>query len=578
MANIQPTGYSENRKLRERTRCQTEANLMLKQLQIQNYAIIDEIDIVFSGKLNVITGETGAGKSILMGALALILGERADPSVLLIRDKKCFIEGIFSMEQQAAAKAFLKENDLDAEEDLVIRREIGSNGKSRAFVNDTPVNLDQLRRLSSQLVDLHQQFDNLSLAEAGFQRDVLDAMAGHVELLGQYRNAYRQWIQEKMALAILQQQKLQFAKEYDYNQFLFDELEQAALKAHELENLEAELKLFTNAEGIKTALSKVYADLQEGDKPFLQQLKASMNQLQAYSSYHSDLPVILQRLVSSQIELQDIAGDISRVIDQVRFDPERIEQINERLNMGYKLLKKHGFQYTQQLISLREELGNKLQGVLNIDEQLADREKKTGELLQLARTLATRLSENRRSVVKPLEKKVNQLLGQVGMPNARLKVELSIAELDPDGMDDVAFLFDANKSNRFEPIFKVASGGELSRLMLCIKSLVAQSIDLPTLIFDEIDTGISGEAAKQVALLLKNLSGSRQVICITHQPQIAGKADEHFLVYKMIRGEAIHANIKLLSREERIATIAEMLGGEKPTAAALENAREMMMN
>ena len=551
---------------------------MLKQLRIQNYAIIDEINIDFSDKLNVITGETGAGKSILAGALALILGERADTSVLLHRDKKCFVEGTFLTEEKKDVKLFLEKNDLDADEELVIRREIGSNGKSRAFINDTPVNLEQLRYLSSLLVDLHQQFDTLELSDSGFQREVLDALAGHAPLLSKYQGTYQQFINARKELQLLQEKQLQADKEADYNKYLFNELLAANFETDELEKLDSELKLLNNAEGIKNALSKVYYDLAEGEQPMVQQLKLFSNQLQAYSSYHPALPVLLDRLQSAQVELRDIAGEIERLNDHVNYDPRRIDQINDRISTGYKLLKKHAVQSTNELLNLQKELENKLKAVLDVAESIIVKEKETTRLLEETKQLATSLSKNRNDQVAKLEQQVNRLLIQVGMPNARIKIQVNQDALNYFGMDSVEFLFDANKSNRFEPVRKVASGGELSRLMLCIKSLIAKSIDLPTLFFDEIDSGISGEAAKQVGIILKDLSKKRQVICITHQPQIAGKADAHYFVYKEIGGEMIKTNIRLLAGDERIITIAKMLSGEKPTAAAMENAKEMVSN
>lgn len=552
---------------------------MLKKLFIQNYAIIDEIEIDFSPKLNIITGETGAGKSILMGALSLILGDRADSAVLLDRTKKSVAEGTFETHGARDVKAFLKEHDLDTEDELVIRREIAANGKSRAFVNDTPVNLEQLRSLSSLLVDLHRQFDTLDLGASDFQRDVLDALAGHATLLQQYRTLYSQWQQVRKELEELQQQKSQFTKEYDYNKFQYDELEEAALKENELEEAEATLKLLSNSEGIKNALTKVAYELNEGEKPMAQQLKSLFNQLQSFAGYHTDLPALVQRLQSAQIELQDIADEVERINDHVQYDPQRIEQLNDRMAVGYKLLKKHGVKTTAELLVIKTSLEEKLQAVLNIDEAIQEKEKNVQQLYQEALAQAKNISANRGKQIKPLQDKVNKLLVQVGMPNARLQVEVQPMDtLQAHGLDVIEFLFDANKSNRFEPVRKVASGGELSRLMLCIKSLVAQSLDLGTLIFDEIDTGISGEAAKQVGVIMKDLAKKRQVISITHQPQIAGKADAHYFVYKQIKGETIKTNIKLLTQEERITAIAKMLSGEKPTAAALENAREMVMN
>ena len=551
---------------------------MLTRLSINNYAIIDELEIDFSGKLSIITGETGAGKSIIIGALGLILGERADSSSLVNKEKKCIVEGTFSGNSKKQVTDFLKANELDAEEELVLRREIGTNGKSRAFINDTPVNLVQLQQLSSLLIDLHQQFDTLELGETDFQRQVLDALAGQLSLVEEYQLQYRQWLQLRKETEELKAQQQQFEKEADYNRFQFTELEEAAFRENELEETEAELKLLNNSEGIKAALAKTYFDLRESETPVVQQLKILLNQLNAFSSYHPDLPVLLQRLQSAQVELQDIADDVDRISNHINYDPDRIEQLNERLSLGYKLQKKHDVSSTAELLMIQKELEEKLQAVLNIEETIQQKEKETNHLLAEAKKTAEKITTGRNKQVKTLEDKVNKLLVQVGMPNAKLKVLVQPADLSSSGADAIEFLFDANRSGQFQPVRKVASGGELSRLMLCIKSLVAQSIDLPTLIFDEIDTGISGEAARQVGIIMKELAAKRQVICITHQPQIAGKADAHFFVYKEIVRDKVKTNIRQLTTEERITAIAKMLSGEKPTAAAMENAREMVMN
>lgn len=550
---------------------------MLRRIEIQNYAIIDALNIDFSQRLNIITGETGAGKSILMGALSLILGDRADSAVLLQRDKKCVVEGMFTLAGRKEVAAFFTTHDLDVEEEVVIRREIAPSGKSRAFVNDTPVNLEQLRGLSSLLVDLHRQFDTLELGESDFQREVLDALAGQGGVLEEYRGFYRGWQAAARELATLKEQQAQFNKELDYNKFLFDELSEVNLRENELEELDKELKILSNSEGIKTALSKVYYELKEGEQPLLQQLKGLQQSLQTYAAYHPELSGLAERMASAQIELQDIAGEVDRINEETGYDPRRIEEINERLSAGYKLLKKHGAHTTGALLEIFRQLQHKLQDSFQVDAGIAAGEKEVARLMQEARKKAEVLSKNRQAQTGPLEDKVNKLLKQVGMPNARLKVQVAPAGLDAFGADAIDFLFDANKSGRFEAIRKVASGGELSRLMLCIKSLVAESIDLPTLIFDEIDTGISGEAAKQVGIILKGLAKKRQVLCITHQPQIAGKADAHYFVYKAVKGETIKTNIRLLNQDERITAIAQMLSGEKPTAAALENAREMVL-
>lgn len=558
---------------------------MLNKLTIQNYAIIEEIEIDFSRQLNIITGETGAGKSILMGALSLILGERADSSVLVNTNKKCFIEGVFSIEDKVEVRAFLEANELDVDDELVLRREIGSNGKSRAFINDTPASLQQLRQLASLLVDLHQQFDTLELGDSDFQREVLDALAGNQSLLQEYQQIFREWHLSVKKLEELKEQKSAFNKEADYHQFLFDELHELSLKENELEELDQELKVLNSSEGIKAALNKVYFELRESEQPIVTTLKQMVQQLQPYDAMHKDLHTLIERLQSAQVELQDIASETDHINDSILFDEQRIEWIHQRLADGYKLLKKHGLQTTTDLLQLQASLAEKLQAVLNIDETIQQLEKQSQQLQEKADAIATKLSAARTKQIQPLEKNVNQLLRQVGMPNAQIKVAVAPIALQPYGKDNIEFLFDANvpagqtnQSNRFEPIRKVASGGELSRLMLCIKSLVAKSINLPTMIFDEIDTGISGEAAKQVGLIMKEMAAGRQIICITHQPQIAGKADAHFFVYKEIVNDAVKTNIRMLNQDERITAIARMLSGEKPTAAALENAREMVMN
>jgi DNA repair protein RecN (Recombination protein N) len=552
---------------------------MLSRLSIRNYAIIEELEVDFSSRLNVITGETGAGKSIIIGALGLILGQRAESTVLKSKEKKCIVEGCFRGESRDEhVTSFLKNNELDVNDELVVRREIAPNGKSRAFINDTPVNLNQLNQLSRLLVDLHQQFDTLELGESDFQREVLDALAGNFPLLKKYSWVFQEAQASRKELDLLEDQKSQFEKEFDYHQFQFNELDEAGFKENELEDLEQELKMLTNAEGIKNALAKAYFELEEGEYPIIRQLKTITNQLQQFAELHPELPGLLQRLQSSYIELQDIADETDRINNHVSADAASIDKIHERISLGYRLLKKHGVKTTSELLQIQAALNEKLQAVLNIDDAIAANEKKYNGLLQQAEELASNISSARKAQIKPLEQQVNQMLAQVGMPNARIKVEVNKTHLNVFGFDDVAFLFDANKSNQFQPLGKVASGGELSRLMLCIKSLVAKSMNLPTLIFDEIDTGISGEAAKQVGAIMKELAAARQVMCITHQPQIAGKADAHYLVYKAMKNDTVATGVRLLNTDERIVAIAKMLSGERPTAAALENAREMVMN
>lgn len=551
---------------------------MLQYLYINNYAIIDALEINFSKGMNIITGETGAGKSIIIGALNLILGERADTSVLVNKENKCVIEGVFATEKNVTINNFLRENDLDEQPQLLVRREISPTAKSRAFINDTPVNLAQLHGLSELLVDLHQQFDTLSLNDRNFQLNVIDALANTQSLLLTYKTNYIQWrlVQKNMEDARAQQQ--QFEKESDYNRFQYDELASLNLQENELEQIDAELKMLTNAEGIKTALGRAYGELNETETPITQHLKTLINLLQSYSSYRSDLPAIIDRLQTTQIELVDIAGDLERLNDNISYNAEKIEALNERMSAGYKLQKKHGVQSTNELLTIQKKLEENLQAVLNIGDQINELEKQSNKLELELKNLALKISDDRKKQLPQFEKKVNQLLAQVGMPNAFIKVNIQTQTLNTTGMDLIEFLFDANKSGQYKPINKVASGGELSRLMLCIKSLVAEKMDMPTLIFDEIDTGISGEAAKQVGAIMKKLATNRQIICITHQPQIAGKADAHFFVYKNLKNNKVTTGIKQLNANERITSIAQMLSGEKPTAAALANAKEMVQN
>lgn len=554
------------------------STIMLSRLHIQNYAIIDDLTIDFNSNLNIITGETGAGKSILMGALSLILGERADSAVLQQKEKKCVVEGFFNSEKKKNVLQFLADNDLDAYEELVVRREIAANGKSRAFINDTPVNLNQLKALSAALVDLHQQFDTLELGDAGFQREVLDALADNGVLLQQYVALFNQYISTKKQLEELQLQQTTANASFDYNKFLFDELEELGLNENELEELEAELKLLNNAESIKQQLDSIFFELKESEQPIVQQVKALLNRLHSLQQYHPDIDGLHKRLQSTQIELQDIADELENINDTVQYSAERIQIVGDRISAGYKLMKKHSVNSTSELLAIKETLQQKLNDVLNISEAIEQKEKLTKQLLQQCEQAATTISSKRNKSIKPFEEKVNGLLKQVGMPNALVKITMNPVALNQYGCDAIEFLFDANKSNRFEPLYKVASGGELSRLMLCIKSLVAKKLQLPTLIFDEIDTGISGEAAKQVGNIMKELSKGHQLISITHQPQIAARADAHYFVYKAISGDKIITSVKLLSKDERITAIAQMLSGEKPTAAALQNAREMVGN
>lgn len=557
---------------------------MLQHLHIQNYALIDEIEITFSPHLNIITGETGAGKSIIVGALSLVLGERAELAALGNKDKKCVVEAIFTNNKEAASN-FLLENDLDATEEIVVRREVTRSGKSRAFINDTPVNLSQLKLFSGMCVDLHQQFDTLEVGDSDFQREAIDAIAGNNQTLSAYKIAYSQYQKVFRELNKLQQEQSEAAKEFDYKNFLYKELEEAGFSENEIENAESEIKLLNNAEHIKSVISEITFYLEDSETPVINQLKSLNNKFSSLSNIHAEIEVLSQRLQSSLIELQDIAGELQQLNNEISYDAEKIDQLQERISEAYKLLKKHNVTDTASLLQIKESLSASLQQTTDLKELIEVRKNELTQLYDAALHLADKLSENRQAEVKNFESKINLLLSQIGMPNARIVIRITpLPELNEYGKDKVEFLFNANvpisinNSEKFVPVNKVASGGELSRLMLSIKSLIAKSIQLPTLIFDEIDSGISGEAARQAGNIMKSLAEDHQIISITHQPQIASKADHHYFVYKEIKDGKVNTCIKMLDENERVNNIATMLSGKKPSAAAFANAKEMMEN
>ena len=549
---------------------------MLTQLDIQNYILIDELQIQLSNQLSVITGETGAGKSIIMGALGLILGDRADSTVCRNPEKKCVIEGVFTLANKQQYAAFFEANDLDLADELIIRREINAQGKSRAFINDTPINLNELRQLTSQLVDLHQQFDTLSLGDMEFQRTVLDALANVHKTLQKYQNTFHDWKAATKHLSELIEQKENFDQTVAYKSHLLEELTALGLHENELEQLELDLKFMENAADIKAQLTQSIFSLDESDQPIVQQIKQIANNLESISKFQNDFEPLLARLKAAQIELADITSELQTWQDKMDFDASKISTMQERLSQGYHLQKKHKVQSTAALLELQEAISKDLEAVLHIDEAIETYTKKVAAAEKDLTTLAADLSDQRKKQAAPFAKQVNHLLQQVGMPNAQLKVQLDTVPFNQFGIDKIDFLFDANNSQKFEPIKKVASGGELSRLMLCIKSLVGKSIDLPTMIFDEIDSGISGEPAKQVGLLLQELGHARQVLCITHQPQIAAKGQAHLYVYKEQDGKTTHTHVRALAADERVIHIARMIGGDPPSKAALEHANELL--
>ena len=549
---------------------------MLTKLEIQNYILIDHLSIDLSNQLSVITGETGAGKSIIMGALGLILGDRADSSVCRDASKKCFIEGIFKLSDAKIHQSFFEENEIEFNDELIIRREINAQGKSRAFINDTPVTLTILKDLTSKLVDLHQQFDTMALGDTDFQRTVIDALASTQKELFDYQASYTNWKENEKKLQSLITQKEDFEKTESYKQHLHEELAGLQLQENELENLDQELKFLENAVGIKSQLAASIQILDHSDNPIVQQLKQMGHNLESIVKWQPEFASLVARLKAAQIEIADIASDLSTWQDKIDFDDKKIASIQERLSLGYNLLKKHKVQTTAELLSIAAQLEKDLTEVLNLNDQITELTTLVKKLEKEVITAAAGLTSKREKQITPLTNNVNKLLHQVGMPNAKIKVTIDEVAYHLFGKDKVDILFDANNTQKFEPIKKVASGGELSRLMLCIKSLVAKSIDLPTMIFDEIDTGISGEPAKQVGLLLQNLGQARQVLCITHQPQIAAKGNAHLYVYKEQKGSTTHTYLKTLDAKERVQHIATMIGGDPPSKSALDNAKELL--
>jgi DNA repair protein RecN (Recombination protein N) len=550
---------------------------MIRSISIQNYAIIDHLEIQFSDKLTIITGETGAGKSIMLGALGLIMGNRADTKVLFEQDKKCVIEATFDISAYDL-QAFFQEHDLDYTPETVIRREITNTGKTRAFVNDTPVNLPILKELTNFLIDLHQQFDTLDIQKPEFQLQVVDALAGSKNSYQQYRQQYRQYERHKKQLQDYIQRSKQADKETDFLRFQLEELREANLQNGEQENLEQEQNQLTNAEDIKRILGQAAMALVEDEQSLDSQLSSILQQLNQIANFHPKLPKLVESLESLRYELEEIGQEFSGIAEDTEYDGARLQEIEERLDQLYRLQTKHGAATEEDLLGVLQDLEQRLQGFEDLSEKIAELEtlieKEESQLWALGR----QLSEQRHSMVQNFETKVQKLLAQLSMKYAVLKVSIQPSEsLLPSGIDQVRFLFSANKGGRLEEIKNVASGGELSRLALCIKSLVAGAIALPTLIFDEIDAGVSGEVAAQMGLILQDLAQSHQMISITHSPQIAAKAHLHLFVHKVVSDERTKTSIRTLgSIEERIFEIAKMLSGDPPSEGAKQNAKELI--
>lgn len=549
---------------------------MLKQLSIKNYALIEESVINFPDGYIVITGETGAGKSILLGALGLVLGNRADSDALFDKTKKCVVEALFDVSNLQLEDLFTN-HDIDFEQETYIRREINADGKSRAFVNDTPVTLAVLKELSERLIDVHSQHQTLMLNQHTFQFKLIDAFAQLKQQLITYSEDFSNYQSAKKQLNELKAKEVQLKKEQDFLQFQLDELEQFSPKEEELETLEKESKVLENAESIKQQLTTI-SELINGDHENviskLNLLKPVLSQLSRFGENYSELN---KRFSEIYIELKDIASESSALCDDITADPERLQIVNERLDTYNRLLKKHSTANEKELIDLWKEMEEKISVIQSFDDDVDALEKEMNALHKKLLTQAKTLSNQRKKIIPEIEKSVSSMLEQLSMPNAKFKIELKEkAELGVLGKDEINFLFSANKGSEFKDIEKVASGGELSRLMLCIKSLAAQKTALPVIIFDEIDTGVSGDVADKIGTILQAMGKNRQVISITHLPQIASKGSSHLFVYKEEHSTKTISKIKQLQNEERILEIAKMLSSGKPGEAAINNAKELL--
>jgi DNA repair protein RecN (Recombination protein N) len=549
---------------------------MLSRLSIKNYALIDELDIQPSKGLNILTGETGAGKSIILGALSLILGQRAESKYFYNQAQKCVIEGFFNIADYHL-QGFFEEQDLDYEVETILRREISADGKSRAFVNDTPVTLTALKALGERLIDIHSQHATLEINTEDFQLMTLDSVAENNALLNQYQSSYKQYKQTNTALKELLEEVKQAQTEADYHQFLFDELAEAKLVADEQDLLEQEQNQLSHAEEIKRSLLAANFALNEQEQAAISLLKEAISQLQQAERYLPNLHELTERLQSSLIEIKDISEEIERTEQHTLFDEDRLSTVNDRLSLLFQLQQKHHVDDVPALILIKEELENKLLKNSSNDEKVEKLTLETAKLKKECEELAQQLTASRKKAIEIVQQEVVKVLTEVGMPNSILQVELSSSEqLRNSGQDSIRFLFSANKGQEPQPLNKVASGGELSRLMLAIKSLIAKTSALPTIIFDEIDTGISGEVALKVGNVMESMAKYMQVIAITHLPQIASKGQSHYQVYKADEQEKTRTNMRRLAQEERVVEIAQMLSGSNPGEAALQHAKELL--
>lgn len=550
---------------------------MLQQLYIHNFTLIDKLDIHFSSGFSVITGETGAGKSIILGAIGLLLGNRADARLVKAGTDKCIVEAHFDISRYDMQQFFI-DNDIDYEpDDCIMRRELRANGKSRAFINDTPVSLTTARELGEQLVDIHSQHQNLLLQKDDFQLSVVDIIANNSKELQQYRTTYREYSDTKAALKKLEEQIAANRANEDFLRYQAKELADANLVAGELTELEQEVETLSHTEDIKTALYSADETFSNDNVGIISSCKSAISRLSTITEVYPPVRELADRLDSAYIELKDIAHDISSLADNVDYDPQRLEVASSRLDALYSLQQKHHVETIEELIALRDNILHQLSHIDNADEELDALKAKVNELLAICTTKAKALTATRQKAAKKIEQQITDRLIALGMPNTRFEVRIEEKPLSNDGADKPAFYFSANKNTPLQPVAQVASGGEIARVMLSLKAMISGAVKLPTIIFDEIDTGVSGRVAEMMAQIMKEMGDSnRQVISITHLPQIAALGSNHYKVEKTDTADGTTSTMRQLTPEERITELAQMLSGSNITDAAIQNARSLL--
>ena len=550
---------------------------MLKHLAISNYALIDSLSIAFDDGFSVITGETGAGKSILLGALGFVLGDRSDSSIMLDETKKCAVEAIFAVDNERF-KPFFEENDLDFEDELILRRELSPTKKSRAFINDTPVTAQQLKELGNQLVDIHSQHDSLLLTNADFQLKIVDDAANNAPLLLEYQKVYNTYITLRNELRNLRDMSQKNVAENDFLAFQLDELVKADLQDGEYEDVSQKMEILENAEEVKTVLAQSVSILNESDCSILNQLNDLKSSVDKLRRYIPQAEQYLERLESTKIELKDIAQDLDSLQDSTQFDAASLDEIQERFDLIQRLMMKHHVSDYAELLKIRDDLQQKVGAFANIDEEIAQKEQELKKCEKELTKLADNLSDRRKKVKVSFEKEVTEIIRQLKMPHGVFEIELNtLTEFNANGRDKVRFLFSANKGIAPDDMSRVASGGELSRLMLAIKAVAAENNYIPTLIFDEIDTGVSGEVASKLGDIMQKMGENLQIVSITHLPQIASKAKNHFFVYKDESERKTRSCIRQLSHDERVTEIAKMLSNDKITPEAIKAAEVILL-